>query len=87
MVPFLPFFQILAGNWKNNPFPSPTSFLVPKQAFKRLEITFWRKFEISPLEPENGHFSEQTCLDPYIFFAFGQIEKPFMVDGVQVTYF
>ena len=73
MVPFLPFFQNLAGIWKNNPFPSPTSFLVLKQHFKRLEIAFWRKFKILLLKPKNGHFSGQKCLDPYIFFAFGPI--------------
>ena len=87
MVPFLPFFQILVKIWKNNPFPPPTSFLVPKQALKRLEITFWQNFKIFGQKSKKVRFCAQNCLKPYIFFAFGPILKPFMVDEVQAIYF
>jgi len=87
MVPFLPFFQILDGNWKNNPFPSPTSFLVPKQAFKRLEIAFWRKFEKSTKNSDLSNNRDTLFFRPCISLAFGSISKPFMLDGAQVTYF
>ena len=73
IVPFLSILPFLVKMWKNNPFPSPTSFLVPKQAFKRLEIAFWRNFEKSAKNSEKPWNRDVTCSRHCIFVTFGPI--------------
>jgi len=80
IVPFLFFFQILVKNWKNNQFPSSTSFLVPNKRFTRLENRFWRKFEKSTL---GGQFWSYfgTTLFEHLYFPCFWMDLQTIYDG------